>query len=280
MRAKSAILEGEAIAVDALGRPLPFQQLMRRLGRVHDIDALRCQVPVRLYLFDLLYADGEGWIDRPYEQRVRELSGLCGPLRLVERRLPLSIAEGEAFLKAAREAGHEGLMAKELSSPYTPGVRGRHWLKIKPVVTLDLVIVAADWGYGRRHGRLSNYHLAAWDEQSGEFLDVGKTFKGLTDDEFRAMTEMLLALKVSDAHGTVCVRPQVVAEVAFNNIQASPTYKSGMALRFARIVRVRPDKTPAEVDTIQTMRALQRAETKSLHLCAGTKGSGPAQELP
>jgi DNA ligase-1 len=260
VHAQSAVLEGEVVAVAADGRPLPFQVLMRRLGRVHDIATLRQQVPVKLYLFDLLYADGEAWLNRPYHQRVEKLQSVRGSIALAQRHVPATVAEGEAFLALARAAGHEGLMAKELDSPYTPGVRGRHWLKIKPVVTLDLVIVAADWGYGRRHGWLSNYHLAARDEESGELLEVGKTFKGLTDREFEHMTARLLRLKVSEAHGTVTVQPQVVVEVAFNNIQDSPQYKSGMALRFARIVRFRPDKSAAEADTLQTMRRLRAAE--------------------
>ena len=255
--AQSAVLEGEVVAVAADGRPLPFQVVMRRLGRVHDIAALRQEVPVKLYLFDLLYVDGEAWLSRPYHQRVDKLHSVCGDLSPVQRQVPVDVAEGEAFLAQARAAGHEGLMAKELDSPYVPGVRGRHWLKIKPAVTLDLVIVAADWGYGRRHGWLSNYHLAARDEESGELLEVGKTFKGLTDEEFTQMTERLLRIKVSEAHGTVVVQPQVVVEVAFNNIQDSPQYKSGMALRFARIVRLRADKSAAEADTLQTMRRLR-----------------------
>jgi DNA ligase-1 len=257
--ADAAILEGEVIAVAEDGRPLPFQHLMRRLGRVRDIDALREQVPVKLHLFDLLYTDGEMWIDRPYQERAEELQRVRGNIPLVERLLPSSVAEGEAFLRAARKAGQEGIMAKGLDSPYRPGVRGRHWLKIKPAVTLDLVVVAADWGYGRRHGWLSNYHLAARDEGTGELMEVGKTFKGLTDEEFQQMTERLLALRVGEARGTVFVRPEVVVEVAFNNIQDSPKYKSGMALRFARIVRLRPDKTAAEADTVQTMRRLHKA---------------------
>ncbi len=258
--AQRVVLEGEVVAVTADGRPLPFQVLMRRLGRVHDVAALRQQVPVTLYLFDLLYVDGESWLNRSYHERVERLRSVCGGITLASREVPATVAEGEAFLGQSRAAGHEGLMAKELDSPYTPGVRGRYWLKIKPVVTLDLVIVAADWGYGRRHGWLSNYHLAARDEQSGELLEVGKTFKGLTDDEFAQMTERLLRLKVSEAHGTVTVQPQVVVEVAFNNIQDSAQYQSGMALRFARIVRFRPDKTAAEADTLQTMRRLRAAE--------------------
>jgi DNA ligase-1 len=260
VHAQNAVLEGEVVAVTADGRPLPFQVLMRRLGRVHDIWTLRQQVPVKLYLFDLLYADGEAWLDLPYRQRVDKLRSVCGSIALTAREVPATVAEGDAFLALARAAGHEGLMAKELDSPYTPGVRGRHWLKIKPAVTLDLVIVAADWGYGRRHGWLSNYHLAARDEDSGELLEVGKTFKGLTDEEFKQMTERLLRLKVSEGQGTVTVRPEVVVEVAFNNIQDSPQYESGMALRFARIVRFRADKDAAEADTLQTMRHLRGSE--------------------
>ena len=163
-------------------------------------------------------------------------------------------------------------MAKSLASLYLPGVRGQGWLKIKPVITLDLVVVAADWGYGRRHGWLSNYHLAARAEETGELLVVGKTFKGPTDAEFVAITERLLALKTSEKRGTVFVRPAVVAEVAFNNIQHSPQYKSGMALRFARIVRLRDDKPAAEADTIQTMRRLFQAEW----LSAEDEGSDPS----
>lgn len=258
LSADEAIVEGEVIAVDADGRPLPFQQLMRRLGRVRNVAQLREEVPVRLFLFDLLYADGKMWIDDPYWRRVEVLRDVSGGLALVERETPSSVSEGERFLKAARRAGHEGLMAKGLDAPYVPGVRGRHWLKIKPVSTLDLIIVAADWGYGRRHGWLSNYHLAARDEGTGALMEVGKTFKGLTDKGFQEMTERLLTLKTDESRGTVFVRPQVVVEVAFNNIQDSPTYESGMALRFARILRVRSDKTPEEADTIQAMQRLRR----------------------
>jgi DNA ligase-1 len=257
VRARSAILEGEVIAIDPQGRPLPFQVLMRRLGRVRGIEAARQQVPVRLYLFDLLYLNGQDWLERPNRERFDALRRVCGGLALVERLVPGSVAEGEAFLTRACRARHEGLMAKALDSPYTPGVRGRQWLKLKPAITLDLVIVAADWGYGRRHGWLSNYHLAARDEATGEFMLVGKTFKGLTDEEFAAMTERLLALKLHEERGTVTVRPEVVVEVAFNNVQDSPQYASGMALRFARVVRLRPDKPAAEADTLQTMRSLR-----------------------
>jgi len=264
LSATVAIVEGEVIAIDQDERPLPFQQLMRRLGRVRNIEQVRKQVPVKLFLFDLLYADDKMWIDEPYEKRVEALHEVSGTLALVRQTVPSSLSQGERFLQAAREDGHEGVMAKGLDSPYVPGVRGRHWLKIKPAVTLDLVIVAANWGYGRRHRWLSNYHLAARDERTGQLLEVGKTFKGPTDKEFQEMTDRLLAIKTEESHGTVSVRPEVVVEVAFNNIQDSPKYESGMALRFARIVRVRPDKTAGEVDTIQTMQCLQsRGSTAS-----------------
>jgi DNA ligase-1 len=152
------------------------------------------------------------------------------------------------------EAGHEGLMAKRLDSKYTPGSRGNRWFKIKPVETLDLVVVAADWGYGRRTGWLSNYHLAARD--GGELKIIGKTFKGLTDEEFRWITEKLQAIKIRESPGTVHVRPELVVEVAFNEIQSSPHYKSGFALRFARITKIRDDKDPEEADSLETVREL------------------------
>jgi len=254
--AHAAILEGEVIAISSEGRPLPFQRLMQRLGRVHDIHDVAAEVPTRLFLFDLLYLDGRSLLDTAYAERWQVLEHVRGRIPLAARIVPTTVAEGEAFLAQARRDGHEGVMAKSLSSPYLPGVRGQGWLKIKPVVTLDLVVVAADWGYGRRHGWLSNYHLAARDDESGELLVVGKTFKGPTDAEFKAITERLLAIKTGEQRGTVYVQPQIVAEVAFNNIQRSPQYTSRMALRFARIVRFREDKTPAEADTIQTMRQL------------------------
>jgi DNA ligase 1 len=184
---------------------------------------------------------------------------------MANRNLPQSLPDGEEFYRHAIEAGFEGVVAKSLASKYTPGARGRGWLKIKNARTLDLVIVAADWGYGRRKGWLSNYHLAARDETRGGFAEVGKTFKGLTDAQFEAITERLLALKIEDAHGTVTVRPEVVVEVAFSDIQRSPQYPSGMALRFARIVTIREDKSAAEADTVATLaRDYERQAVKPL----------------
>jgi DNA ligase-1 len=175
---------------------------------------------------------------------------------LVERLIPTAVAEGETFAENAYHDGHEGVMAKDLDSAYTPGVRGKSWLKLKRVASVDLVIVAADWGYGRRHGWLSNYHLAALDEESGQYAVVGKTFKGMTDDEFVEMTERLLSLEQSRRGSTVFVKPEVVVEVLFNELQESSNYASGLALRFARIARPRPDKSPKQADSLQTLRRL------------------------
>ena len=252
---RDVILDGEVIAVDSSGHPLAFQELMRRFRRVREIERLRAEQPIRLFLFDLLAQDGALLIDRPYHQRFDALAAIVGRtgLDLIGRIIPAGVQEGEKFFHDAVAAGYEGVMAKALESRYTPGIRGRGWLKIKHTRTLDLVIVAADWGYGRRHGWLSNYHLAARGEAICEFVEVGKTFKGLTDEQFAEMTERLLALKTDERAGTVFVRRELVVEVAYNDIQRSPQYEGGMALRFARIVRLREDKAPDEADTIATM---------------------------
>ncbi len=254
--AGEAIVEGEAVAVDAQGRPLPFQHLMRRFRRVHDVAAMVREIPLQLHLFDLLYVDGRDLIDTACENRWQALEEIVGTLSLVPRLIPQTVEEGERFAEQAYRAGHEGVMAKDLSSGYRPGMRGKAWLKLKHILSLDLVIVAADWGYGRRHGWLSNYHLAARDEGTGEYLEVGKTFKGPTDEEFQEMTRRLLALERARRGGTVLVEPRVVVEVLFNELQESSQYKSGLALRFARIARLREDKSPAEADSIQTLRQL------------------------
>ena len=228
---------------------------MRRFGRTRDIAQARVEQAVRLYVFDVLALDGALVIDRPWSERIAALDELASSagLQLVERILQPNLPEAEKFYADAIAEGYEGVMAKSLASAYTPGARGRGWLKIKHTRTLDLVIIAAEWGYGRRHGWLSNYHLAARDEATGGFAMVGKTFKGLNDEQFREITERLLALKTAEAHGTVTVRPAVVVEVAYNDIQRSPVYDAGMALRFARIVRIRDDKGVEQADTIATV---------------------------
>jgi len=252
----AAILEGEVVPVDREGRPLPFQELMRRFRRVKEVERLVAEVPVRLRLFDALQVGDEPLIDRPYAERWSALERVRGGLETVDRAVPTSAAEAEAFYARAVADGFEGVMVKGLDAPYTPGVRGRGWLKVKRAHSVDLVIVAADRGYGRRHGWLSNYHLAARDEETGRLEPVGKTFKGLTDDEFRLMTKRLSALALSEEGPTVFVEPRVVVEVLFTDLQRSPTYRAGLALRFARIARLREDKTPEEADTLQHLRVL------------------------
>jgi DNA ligase-1 len=257
LRQRRAIFDGEVIAVGAHGEALAFQEVMRRFGRVRGVERLRVAQPIRLFIFDLIALDDVLLIDTAYHQRYESLVELAAAagLQLAPRLVPLTPAEGQEFYASAIAAGYEGVMAKGLSSLYTPGARGRGWLKIKNARTLDLVIVAADWGYGRRHGWLSNYHLAVRDPASGGFLEVGKTFKGLTDTDFREMTDRLQALKIDERGGTVFVRPEIVVEVAYSDIQRSPRYAVGMALRFARILHVRNDKAAEEADTIDTLAA-------------------------
>jgi DNA ligase-1 len=254
--AQEAIVEGEAVAIDSEGRPLPFQHLMRRFRRKHDVADTTEEIPIQLYLFDALYLDGTSLIDQANHERWAALEEALRGKDLVPRIVPDTVEEAEAFAERARRAGHEGVMAKNLESAYTPGVRGKSWLKLKHVTSLDLVIVAADWGYGRRHGWLSNYHLAVRDEESARFMVVGKTYKGLTDDQFREMTARLLELQESRAKSTVFVQPRVVVEVLFNEIQESSQYESGFALRFARISRIRNDKVAADADTLGTLHEL------------------------
>jgi DNA ligase-1 len=216
---EEVLLEGEAVAVGVDGKPLPFQDLMRRFRRVHEIDGMVKKIPLKLHLFDIIYLDGKSLVDTEYRERWHVLSQVCKEDLLAERIVTRSVSEAEEFLKKAMAAGHEGLMAKALNSKYTPGVRGKLWFKIKPADYLDLIIIAADWGYGRRTGWLSNYHLAAIDDETGEYLVVGKTFKGLTDEEFTEMTKRLQELKVSENQYTVHVKPSIVVEVAYNEIQ-------------------------------------------------------------
>jgi len=257
VKAKEAILEGEVIAVNGEGSPVPFQHLMRRFRRVHGIEDMTEKIPVKLYLFDILYLNGESLISAKYTQRRRILVENSGETPLTEQMVTDNAKEAESFLREALNAGHEGLVAKKLDSDYTPGIRGKRWLKVKPVLEpLDLVIVAAEYGYGRRHEWLSDYYLAARDAETDEFLVVGKTFKGLTDAEIIAMTKRLKELAVKEEHRRVMVIPKIVVEVIYNEIQKSSKYRCGMALRFARIKRIRGDKTPREADTMQRVRKI------------------------
>ena len=257
IKAQSAIVEGEVVALDSAGYPIAFQHLMRRFKRTRGVASMAQRIPLTLYLFDVLYVNGESLIAHPYLQRRQILAQNAGEIPLSKQIVTDKIGEADSFLKEALAAGHEGLMAKKLESPYTPGRRGKKWLKIKTVLEpLDLVITAAEYGYGRRKGWLSDYYLGAREPKTGEFLNVGKTFKGLTDAEIIEMTKQLKQSMVEQEGHRVIVIPKIVVEVAYNEIQRSPKYKSQMALRFARISRIRDDKTPQEANTIEKVKEI------------------------
>jgi DNA ligase 1 len=253
---REAILDGEVLALREGGGPHDFQTTMRRFGRRLDVPALQRELPLTPFFFDLLHVDGETLLDRTAADRFDALLG-AAPGLAVPRMITADAGLAADFLTRARAAGHEGIMAKALTAPYEAGRRGSAWLKIKPVHTLDLVILAAEWGHGRRQGWLSNLHLGARDAASGGFVMLGKTFKGLTDAMLEWQTRELLAREISRDAYTVHVRPELVAEIAFNEIQDSTRYAGGLALRFARVTRYRPDKTAGQADTIETVRSIR-----------------------
>lgn len=257
---KDFILEGEVVAVGENGQPLPFQDLMRRFTRIKNVDKMADKIPLHLHLFDLLYMDDELLIDETYEKRWQLLEENILEKFLSRRIVTGSSEEAEVFLREAILGGHEGLIAKRLDSLYTPGSRGKAWFKLKPVESLDVVIKAAEWGSGRRRGWLSNYHLSV--RHGDEYRVIGKTFKGLTDEEFRWMTEKLQRIKTSEERHLVNVYPVLVVEVEFNEIQKSPHYGSGYALRFARIKRIREDKDPEDADTLETVEEMYEKQFK------------------
>ena len=259
----SLILDGEALAVQEDGRPRPFQDTMRRFGRKLDVARLRDDIPLRAFFFDCLYFDGEAMADQPGAERFTALARAVPEPLLIRRRVIRELAEAEAFLEEALAAGHEGVMAKALEAPYEAGARGRAWLKIKPAITLDLVVLAAEWGHGRRRGWLSNLHLGARDPVTGGFVMLGKTFKGMTDEMLAWQTAELRKIAIASDAYTVQVEPRLVVEVAFGEIQASPRYPGGLALRFARIKNYRADKRAEEADTIETVRSIYDRRQKT-----------------
>ena len=253
--AQSLILDGEAIALRPDGRPHPFQLTMRRFGRKLDIEALRGELPLSVFFFDCLYRDGTPLVDRPAAERHDVLRSVLPPDVVTPSLITQDPEKATAFYDEALALGHEGVMAKAMKAPYRSGRRGAGWLKVKRARTLDLVVLAAEWGHGRRKGRLSNLHLGARDPAAG-FVMLGKTFKGLTDDMLEWQTRELLARELRRDDGTVHVRPELVVEIAFNDLQESPHYPGGLALRFARVKGYRPDKRPQEADTIETVRRI------------------------
>ncbi len=264
LNADTAIVEGEVIALDNAGYPIAFQHLMRRFKRTHEVTGMQAKIPLTLYLFDILFLNGESLIAKPYTERRQILAQTAGNIALTRQTVTSQPADADSFFKEALAAGHEGLMAKKLDSPYTPGRRGKRWLKVKATLEpLDLVITAAEYGYGRRKGWLSDYYLGARDPASGGFLDIGKTFKGLTDAEITELTRRLKETSVSETGHRVTVIPKIVVEVTYNEIQQSPKYKSKLALRFARITRIRDDKAPEEASTLGQAKEIYERQFKS-----------------
>ena len=250
------VLDGETIALTDRGRPHPFQLTMRRFGRKLEVEALRSELPLSVFFFDLIAAGGETLIDLPLAERARALVDLVPESYRIPSLTTGDSSAAAAFVADALARGHEGAMAKALDAPYEAGGRGGAWLKVKQAHTLDLVVLAAEWGSGRRSGWLSNLHLGARDPANGGFVMLGKTFKGLTDQTLAWQTERFLGLEIARDRYTVHVRPEQVVEIAFNELQTSPHYPGGLALRFARVKRYRDDKGPEDADTIDTFREI------------------------
>jgi ATP-dependent DNA ligase I len=253
--ARDLILDGEVLSLQPDGRPQPFQITMRRFGRKLDVDRMRAELPMTPFWFDLLYLNGGSLLDEQQRRRFDALSGLTSN-SLMPHLVTSEVGRAQDFLEEALDRGHEGVMAKATDALYAAGSRGQSWIKVKRPRTLDLVILAAEWGHGRRHGWLSNLHLGARDTEKGGFAMLGKTFKGLTDAMLEWQTAELLKLEIGRDNYTVFVEPKLVAEIVFNEIQVSPRYPSGLALRFARVKRYRTDKTAAEADTFETVQKL------------------------
>ncbi|MEU6575660.1 ATP-dependent DNA ligase [Streptomyces sp. NPDC046805] len=251
------ILDGEVLSFDADGRPRSFQETAGRVGSRVDVARAAREVPVSPVFFDVLSVGGRDLLDLPFAERHAELARLVPEPMRVRRALvsgPQEVAEADRFLADTLARGHEGVVVKALDAPYSAGRRGASWLKVKPVHTLDLVVLAAEWGHGRRTGKLSNLHLGARTADGG-FVMLGKTFKGMTDAMLTWQTERLRELAVEDTGHVVTVRPELVVEIAYDGLQRSSRYPAGVTLRFARVVRYREDKRPEEADTVETLLA-------------------------
>ena len=256
VEAHTLVLDGEAIALTEDGRPRPFQETGARTASRVDVTTLREQVPLTSYFFDLLHVDGEDLVDSAGRERFDRLAQVLPPELVVPRTVTSETDEARRLFADVVAAGHEGVVVKSLQAPYDAGRRGAGWVKVKPRHTLDLVVLAVEWGSGRRQGWLSNIHLGARDPETGGFVMLGKTFKGMTDEMLTWQTERFLALEESRTSYVVTVRPEQVVEVAFDGIQTSTRYPAGMALRFARVLRYRDDKSAEEADTVDMVRAL------------------------
>jgi DNA ligase-1 len=277
---RQVVLDGEALALAPDGAPLPFQVTMRRFGRRLDVERLRAELPLSPFFFDCLHLDGEDLIARPAGERWRALAERVPAAQRLARLETDDLAAAGAFVAEALARGHEGAMAKALDAPYAAGQRGAAWLKLKTAHTLDLVVLAVEWGSGRREGLLSNLHLGARDPDRGGFVMLGKTFKGLTDALLAWQTRELLAREIGRSGNVVHVRPELVVEIAFDGVQASPRYPAGLALRFARVKRYRPDKGAGEADTIEHVRAIARRQGTLGPESDPFPGSQPSRKLP
>lgn len=259
--AEELVLDGEAIALTPSGRPHAFQTTMRRFGRKLDVAQMREELPMRAFFFDCLRRDAVSLAERPARERFDALAEVVPAAHAIPRLITRSGEAARKFYDEAIAQGHEGLMAKSLDSPYEAGNRGASWLKAKRVHTLDLVVLAAEWGHGRRHGKLSNLHLGAYDANTQRYVMLGKTFKGLTDQMLEWQTREFLARESHHDDWTVYVRPELVVEIAFSDLQASSRYPGGLALRLARVKGYRPDKRVEEADTMETVRKIFAAQS-------------------
>lgn len=253
---RSLVLDGEVLSLREDGAPEPFQVTMRRFGRKLDVPRMRQAQPLHPFFFDILHRDGGDLIDLGTSERLAELDAVVPAERRMARLSTDDAEQAASFFDAALERGHEGVMAKALDASYAAGRRGKAWLKLKSHHTFDLVVLGVEWGSGRRKGWLSNLHLGAREPKGGGFVMVGKTFKGLTDALLEWQTRELGAREIARDAYTVYVRPELVVEIAFNDVQQSPHYPGGVALRFARVKRYRPDKSALDADTIDAVRAL------------------------
>jgi DNA ligase-1 len=257
---REIVLDGEAMALDASGRPRPFQETSSRAAtrgaRRGGAAAPTSAVALVPYFFDLLHLDGTDLLDEPGRVRWAALADALPSELIVGRRSVETEEQAAAAFAAALAAGQEGIVVKAPDAPYDVGRRGSAWVKVKPRHTLDLVVLAVEWGHGRRQGWLSNLHLGARDPQTGGFVMLGKTFKGLTDELLRWQTERFKELAIDDSGWVVTVRPEQVVEIAFDGVQTSPRYPGGVALRFARVLRYRDDKRADEADTIDMVKAI------------------------
>jgi DNA ligase-1 len=255
--AKSAILDGEAVAIGKDGRPMAFQEILKRFRRKYNIEKHAAQIPLRLFLFDLIYLDGRSLTDLPLSERRALLEKIANPNLLADQVMSDSVQKAEEIYRQSLAAGHEGLILKNPTSAYAPGKRGKNWLKIKPVMeTLDLVVIGAKWGEGRRASFMGSYRLGCQDRTSGKLLDVGWVATGFTDEALADLTEMFRELIVLEKGMEMEIKPAVIFEVAYEEIQKSPNYSSGYALRFPRLVAVRDDKSLGEADTLERVISL------------------------